>query len=379
MLGVVLAFVWFAAISAALVGCALQERRARVVDQRDRPGFEPVRAPWGGGTILPPGHSLVLRSLAAGARIVRARSVVSERMRGLRFAARSVACFALASALALVPFAVGRVGSTAGLPLVVVDLSHGLVATIVLVLLAAMAQIAVGLSESSPFARLACVRLAGRVLALAGILALVLAPLALASDSLRLHAIVLEQQRPLVLFGEPALEGWLPGWFVLRQPITAALFLLVMGLLTRRPLALDPIGGTVRLSAFGHDDDPAELYWARVEERLATVLFAALFVALFLGAGAIPYLPTERLVAPLVAYFGEGLPALLAGGIELVVFVAKLLLVQAVLARTARTTAALRDDQWIGIATRRALPLAWANLLLVAGLTLLAAARRGGA
>ncbi|MBK7952096.1 MAG: NADH-quinone oxidoreductase subunit H [Deltaproteobacteria bacterium] len=395
MLGVALAFVWFAAISLALVGCAAIERKARVSLHADRPGFGPRRALWGGGLEWPPGHSMVARALAGGARIVRARTIVSERARGLRFTARAVACIALASGLALVPFA-GRLGSGPdALPLVVVDLEHGLVALILFVLLAAIAQVAVGLSESSVFARLACVRLAGRVLALMATFAVVLAPLALDAGSLRIHAIALDQQAlfaplaPLVGLAGAETTGpaaafaealRLPAWFVFRQPLTALLFVPVLGLLTRRPLALDPVGGSVRLSAFGHDDDPGELYWARAEERLAAVLGAALFVALFLGAGAIPYLPSERIVAPLVPLFGVGLPALLAAVIEIGVFVVKLALVLALVARAARATPALRDDQWIRIVTRRMLPLAFSNLLLVAAFSLLAeAARRGAA
>jgi NADH:ubiquinone oxidoreductase subunit H len=394
MLGVALAFVWFAAISLSLIGCAAIERRARVTLHENRPGFGPRRALWGGGLEWPPGHSMVARALAGGARIVRARTVVSERPRGLRFAARVVACIALASGLSLVPFAASLGGTPSGPALVVVDLREGLVALIVFVLLAAMAQVAVGLSESSMFARLACVRLAGRVLVLMATLTLVLAPIALATGSLRLHAIVMDQQRlfaplaALASLAPPALNEslvelrdvvLLPAWFVFRQPLTALLFVPVLGLLTRRPLALDPVGGGVRLSAFGHDDDPGELYWARAEERLASVLFASLFVALFLGAGSIPYLPTARIVAPLVPFLGSGLPAILASGLEIGVFVVKLSFVLALIARAARGMPALRDDQWIRIVTRRMLPLAWANLLLVAGLSLLLDAARRGA
>ena len=171
-----------------------------------------------------------------------------------------------------------------------------------------------------------------------------------------------------------------PAWHVFRQPLTALLFIPVFGLLSRRPLALDPLGGGIRLTAFGHDDDPGELYWARIEERLALVLFAALFVALFLGAGAIPFVPTAALVAPMVPFFGEGLPAIVAGALEMAVFLAKLLLVLALVARSARSMAALRDDQWIRLVTRRILPLAWANLLLVFATTqLLDAAGKGAA
>lgn len=393
MLGVGLAFVWCGALALAWIGSAAIERRARFVLRRDRSGFTSAPALWGGGVERPAGHSMLVRLLAGGARIVRARSVVSGRAHGLRFAARGVACIALASALALVPFAGSLGGRASDPPLVVVDLEPGLVALVLCLFLAAIAQVAVGISEASPFARLACVRLAGRSLALVGLLAIVLAPLALATGSLRLHAIAMDQLgrfAPLAWLGDlPGAEPtgplsslfgarFLPAWFVFRQPITALLFVPVVGLLTRRPLALDAVGGGVRLSAFGHDDDAGELYWARVEERLASVLFASLFVALFLGAGAVPYCPTSWLVAPIASFFGEGFAALVAACVETSVFVAKLALVLVASARAARITAALRDDQWIGIATRRFLPLAWANLLWVAALSLLSGVAAGG-
>src|SRR5690606_16486249 len=101
------------------------------------------------------------------------------------------------------------------------------------------------------------------------------------------------------------------------------------------------------------------------------------FVALFLGAGSLPLLPTGVLVAPLEPFFGDGLPALVAGAIELGVFLAKLVVVLALVARVERSMPALRDDQWIRIATRRWMPLAWANLLLVAAVVLATAAASG--
>jgi NADH:ubiquinone oxidoreductase subunit H len=375
MLGVGLAFAWFAALSLALVVASALERRTRLPRLAGRSGLTPRRAAWGGGVLRPPAEFMLARSLASGARIVRAHTRVAERAHGLRAAARAVACIALASALALVPFAGALGGVAGGLPLVVVDLQHGLAALVVFVLLAALAQVTIGLVEGNLFARLACVRLAGRALALAGSFALVLAPLALAVGSQRLHALVMDQQRDLVLFDAFV---W-PAWNLFRQPLTALLFVPVMVLLTRRPLALDAIGGGVRLSAFGHDDDPAELYWARSEERLASALFAALFVALFLGAGAIPFVSTGAIVAPLVPFFGDGLPAILGAALEVAVFVAKLVLVLALVAHASRRLAWLRDDQWIRIVTRRILPLAFSNLLLVAGTTLwLETLGRGG-
>jgi len=51
-------------------------------------------------------------------------------------------------------------------------------------------------------------------------------------------------------------------------------------------------------------------------------------------------------------------------------FVMKMLVVLAFSARLARIMASARDDRALRLATRRLMPLAWANLLLVAALSL---------
>jgi NADH:ubiquinone oxidoreductase subunit H len=61
------------------------------------------------------------------------------------------------------------------------------------------------------------------------------------------------------------------------------------------------------------------------------------------------------------------------------VFLAKSLVVLFLVARVSRSMPALRDDQWIRIVTRRILPLAWANLLLVFASRLLIDGAGGGA
>ena len=85
MLGVGLATVWFAAIAVALIGCAVIERRSRLSPGRDRPELALRRALWGGGLLVPPSYSITVRGLAGGARIVRARTVVSERAKAENF------------------------------------------------------------------------------------------------------------------------------------------------------------------------------------------------------------------------------------------------------------------------------------------------------
>jgi NADH:ubiquinone oxidoreductase subunit H len=123
-------------------------------------------------------------------------------------------------------------------------------------------------------------------------------------------------------------------------------------------------------SGFGLDDDPADLYWGRLEVRLAKVLAASLFVSLFLGAGAIPFVRASAVVDLLEPFVGPMLPALLGVMIQIAVFVFKLMVVLVLASLLRRATATLRDDQWIEIVNFRLFPLAWANLLLMSAMSL---------
>jgi NADH:ubiquinone oxidoreductase subunit H len=103
------------------------------------------------------------------------------------------------------------------------------------------------------------------------------------------------------------------------------------------------------------------------------VLAASLFVVLFLGAGALPYVDSTRIAGALEPFVGEFVPGVLLIAIESGVFLAKLGLVFAVASKLRDASARLRDDQWLRLATRRLAPIAWANLLLVAALRQLSA------
>ena len=149
--------------------------------------------------------------------------------------------------------------------------------------------------------------------------------------------------------------------------------------LTRRPWVYDAVAGNIGASGFGLDSDPADLYWGRLEARLARVLAASIFVSLFLGAGAIPLVKASAIVDLLSPYVGVELPALLGVMIQIGVFFAKLMGVLAIAFFFRRTTATLRDDQWIDMLTSRLYPLAWANLLLVSAISLLSKTDLGGA
>ncbi|HPG24371.1 MAG: NADH-quinone oxidoreductase subunit H [Spirochaetaceae bacterium] len=376
--------VWLAVVAIALASSLVIERRMRLGRRLERPELAPPRAVWGGGIEHPPSRYAPARVLALLARMVRTRTRIVGLARPLRVYGHVVACTALAGGLALVPFG-GRYGATQdGVPLVALDLAHGLVALAFVQLLAAASTIAVGLGDRSAWSRFGSVRIASRSLASTGLLLIVLAPIALEAGSLRLHDIVETQQAGFTPLGWLAAEsglaadvlrwihesGRLPAWNVFAQPLTAVLFVVTAALVIRRPLAWDPATGHVALAGLGLDADPIDEYWARVESRLARLLAAALFVSLFLGAGAIPFVESRTLIDRLAPYFGTGLPSLLVLGLEAVVFLAKVLATLALLALVRRATAVLRDDQWIRLVTRRLIPLAWANLLLMGAILL---------
>jgi NADH:ubiquinone oxidoreductase subunit H len=170
----------------------------------------------------------------------------------------------------------------------------------------------------------------------------------------------------------------LPGWNVFEQPLTALLFVPVMAGLTRRPWVDDTTAGSMGLSGFGLDSDPIDLHWGQFEARLARVLGAALFVALFLGAGSIPFVSPTAFVDLFAPFVGTALPSLLGALVGIAVFFAKWTLVFVVASGFRRVTATLREDQWLAIVTRRLLPLAWANCLLMSAITLLSDSIRAG-
>ena len=380
MIGVGMAVVWFAIVSLALFGCAVIERRGRLANLRNRPEWHPPRAVWGFDPEPPPVTYSIARAMAGAARLVRSRTVVGDRTNSQRVLGRAVSCLALASALSLVPFAGTWGGASDGTVLVVVDLRHGLVALIFLVLLMAMGQVAMGLSEHSVWSRLGSVRVASRSLGGIGLFVLVLAPLAIETGSLRLHEIVFAQQAPFAPFSwlpgsgevfEVARSWHWPGWNLFSQPLTALLFVPALAGLTRRPWVQDATAGSVSTSGFGLDSDPTDLYWGRLDIRLSKILAASLFVSLFLGAGAIPFVSPAAVVDLFEPFVGFELPALLGVMLQIGVFIAKLMVVLVLASMLRRSIAIPREDQWVDLVTFRLLPLAWANLLLMSAMTLL--------
>lgn len=377
MIEAALALLWLGIVALAAGLDAAAERRGRLARVDWRPDLAFPRREWGSDPDRPPAHQAWARWLAGWTRAVRSSPRVGTVSNALRRAGRLGSLGAIATALSLAPFAGTWGGRAEGRALVVLDLEQGLLALLFLLLLAGLSQVAIGLSERRFWSRLGAVRMAVRLLASLAFFGLLLAALVLGTGSLRLADLVAEQRgtfAPLAPLASSA--SWaaglellrLPSWMCFRQPLTALLFVPALALLLRRPLARDARAGTVGLAGFGLDDDPRGERAGRHEARLATVLGAALFVALFLGAGAIPHVDSGRVVAGLEPFAGEVVPALAMVVVESSVFLAKMALVLVVAGRLRAAMAAPREDQLLGLTMRRLMPLAWANLLLLAAL-----------
>ncbi|MEM9175717.1 MAG: NADH-quinone oxidoreductase subunit H [Myxococcota bacterium] len=363
-----------------LASVAAFERSSRMRLRPDRPELAPPRAPWGGGPLHPPSRAATARALAGFARLVRRRTRVVDHRRGLRRLSRLLGCGALLLGLAMLPIA-GTWGGAGGPPLLLLDLEGGLIAILLVLLAMAFARIATGLSERSAWSRMGSARQASRAIAGTALLVLASMPLAIDAASLRLHDLVLDQQQMLWpvagaarLFGPEVvarLEAWpIPAWNLFTQPLTALLFAAAISLWVSSPRADVPAAGLVGVAGLGLDGDATELYWIRAESRLAVVFAGGLFVTLFLGAGGLPLLDPVALVELAAPFFGRGLPEAVLTGLHVGVFVGKLVVVLFLASRVARMTAASRDDRSLRLATRRLLPVAWANLLLVTAIAL---------
>jgi NADH:ubiquinone oxidoreductase subunit H len=382
MIGIALAGVSFALVLVALYGAAAIERSSRLAGVQDRPELQAPKRVWGGEREYPPAHYAAVRGVAAVARLARGRTFVADASSALRRSSRVLSLVATASALSILPFAGTWGASVAGRPLVVVDLDYGLGVLVFLILISGLAQAATGLAERSLWARLAALRVAGQSLIGVALLLLVLAPLVLATSSLRPFDFVLYQQgsfAPLALLGDEfmgfrvaGLEAFrLPNWFLFRQPLTAILVVPTLGLLLQRHSVYGGSNNTSGMSGFGLDSDPGDLYWMGLESRLSAILAGAIFVAFFLGGSAIPYFDPAPLLERAAPLLGQGFPAFLLAVLQFSIFGVKLLAVLALASLLRRSTGRARTDQSLRTMTRRLIPLAWANLLLLSALSLL--------
>ncbi|MCE6953036.1 NADH-quinone oxidoreductase subunit NuoH [Cereibacter sphaeroides] len=238
-----------------------------------------------------------------------------------------VAAYRLAPALAAAPMLAGFGVVAFGPGLVVSDLDMGVLFVMGMLALTVWALVLGAWGSRNRYAMLGGLRAAAQMLAYESFLGLSLMGCVLLAGSFRMGDIVAAQEE---------------AWFILLQPLGAALFFLA-GIAAAHRLPFDLQESEQDLVA-GFMTEYSGMSFALffLGEYIAVLLVASLFTTLFLGGWAGPLLPGP-------VWFGVKV------GVISVVFI----WLRAALPRP-------RYDQLIGFAWKVALPLALLNLLLTA-------------
>lgn len=306
------------------------------------------------GLIRPVAH--LLDRLATAASIESGRSPWSVSL------GSSLAVLAPLLAWSVIPFGGHYQVGSWRIDLVIAKLEAGMLWLFVAGLLSLLAGLLIDRSDEGRVraAVMGVSQIAGMSLALIGVL--------IVFGSLDLVEIVSAQDRTLDLLPLIANAGlgmgWLdvPAWGVVYQPV-AFLVYLVCGSLALRPAPLCPIRSARDGGASG-----ASIQLLRLGGHLDALVLAGVATALFLGGGAIPYLPAERIVRSIADFYGTGLATWLCMAIHLAVFLTKVALltsVQAPLAEFLRTT---RLATSLGLLWKVIIPVAFLNVLLTASI-----------
>jgi len=147
----------------------------------------------------------------------------------------------------------------------------------------------------------------------------------------------------------------LPNWGILLQPISLALFCVCT-------LAIPSAYVATRGQQIEARVDGAGQFWLRTSEHLGVMLVASVVVALFGGAGAIPYLDAATIVDAIAVYYGTGLATILCMVLHMSVFFGKVLLVALLLEPLRRRLLELGFASSLSLCWRWVVPVCMANL-----------------
>jgi len=158
--------------------------------------------------------------------------------------------------------------------------------------------------------------------------------------------------------------GWsnLPAWGVVYQPLAFGLYL-VCGSLAISSGMQSPVARARAAGASG-----ASIQLLCLAEHLQALVLAGVAVALFLGGGAIPYLPADRIVDFIAPHYGEGLATILCMAVHMAVFLGKVsLLIPLQIGLAARLRRSVLASS-LHILWRGVIPVAFLNVLLTASI-----------
>ena len=213
-----------------------------------------------------------------------------------------------------------------------------------------------GWSSSNKFSMLGALRAGSQMISYELVMGLTVLGLILIYGSVDLNSIV-EQQSGTVL-------GFLPAWGIVYQPLAAILFL-TAGIAENKRIPFDlPEAESELISGYFTEYSAMKQGMFMLSEFIEIAIIAALFVTLFLGGYNLPWMTDAGFVLPggAVIELGHGWVVV----IQLLTFLAKVVLLCSFQILVRWTLPRFRWDQLLRFAWKFMLPLAIANLVVTA-------------
>jgi NADH-quinone oxidoreductase subunit H len=213
-----------------------------------------------------------------------------------------------------------------------------------------------GWSSSNKFSMLGALRAGSQMISYELVMGLTVLGLILIYGTVDLASIV-ERQSGTVL-------GFLPAWGIVYQPLAAILFL-TAGIAENKRIPFDlPEAESELISGYFTEYSAMKQGMFMLSEFIEIAIIAALFVTLFLGGYNLPWMTDAGFVLPggAVIELGHGWVVV----IQLLTFLAKVVLLCSFQILVRWTLPRFRWDQLLRFAWKFMLPLAIANLVLTA-------------
>jgi len=213
-----------------------------------------------------------------------------------------------------------------------------------------------GWSSSNKFSMLGALRAGSQMISYELVMGLTVLGLILIYGTVDLNSIV-ERQSGTVL-------GFLPAWGIVYQPLAAILFL-TAGIAENKRIPFDlPEAESELISGYFTEYSAMKQGMFMLSEFIEIAIIAALFVTLFLGGYNLPWMTDAGFVLPggAVLELGHGWVVV----IQLLTFLAKVVLLCSFQILVRWTLPRFRWDQLLRFAWKFMLPLSIANLVLTA-------------
>ena len=213
-----------------------------------------------------------------------------------------------------------------------------------------------GWSSSNKFSMLGALRAGSQMISYELVMGLTVVGLILIYGTVDLTSIV-ERQSGTVL-------GFLPAWGIVYQPLAAILFL-TAGIAENKRIPFDlPEAESELISGYFTEYSAMKQGMFMLSEFIEIAIIAALFVTLFLGGYNLPWMTDAGFVLPGGAVLALGHGWVVA--IQLLTFLAKVVLLCSFQILVRWTLPRFRWDQLLRFAWKFMLPLAIANLVVTA-------------